>query len=62
MGGGFASRVETNFANYRYFGVSSLGHAPDKQVKIDTVSPVRVEDPFLWILYRLGLVKGRKDK
>jgi hypothetical protein len=62
MGGGFASRVETNFANYRYFGVSSLGHAPDKQGKIDTVSPVRVEDPFLWILYRLGLVKGRKDK
>jgi hypothetical protein len=62
MGGGFASRVETNFANYRYFGVSSLGHAPDKQGKIDTVSPVRVEDPFLWILYRLRLVRGRKDR
>jgi hypothetical protein len=61
MGGGFSNRVEANFNCFHYFGVSSLGHSPDQQGKIDTISPIRVEDPFLWILYQLKLIKGQKD-
>lgn len=62
MGGGFSNRVGTNFSKYNYFGVSSLGQAPNKDGKIETVSSIRVEDPFLWILCQLGLIKGRKGK
>lgn len=61
MGGGFSNRVETDFANFHYFGVSSLGQTPNEHGKLDTVSPIRVEDPFLWILNQLGLIKGRKE-
>jgi len=60
MGGGFTSRVETNFGQYHYFGISSLGRPPDENRKVETVSPIRVEDPFLWILFQLGLIdKGK---
>lgn len=61
-GAGISNRVETNFENYRYFGVSSLGRMPDKMGKLETISPIRVEDPFLWILHQLGLVKGQKNR
>lgn len=61
MGGGFSQLVETNFTRYHYFGVSSLGCTPTQDNRLETVSPIRVEDPFLWILYQLGLIKGRKD-
>lgn len=61
MGGGFSNRVNKDFKNFMYFGVSSLG-APPVNGKIGTVSPIRVEDPFLWILNELKWVKGRKGK
>lgn len=56
MGSGFTNRVETGFEKHHYFGVSSLGRSPDKTGKVETVSSIRVEDPFLWILYQLGLI------
>jgi hypothetical protein len=61
-GAGFDNRVETSFANYHYFGVSSLGRMPDKMGKLESISPIRVEDPFLWILLQLDLVNGRKER
>jgi hypothetical protein len=60
--GGLPGRVDSGFRNYQYFGTSSLGRPPDKKGNIETVSPIRVEDPFLWILYKLNLVKGRKGR
>jgi len=61
MGGGFSSRVETDFATFHYFGVSSLGRTPKAHGQIEAVSPLRVEDPFLWLLYQLKLIKSSKD-
>lgn len=61
-GAGISNRVETNFETFHYFGVSSLGRMPDRSGKLETVSPIRVEDPFLWILYQLDLVKGQKER
>jgi Double-GTPase 2 len=55
----FCSIIAEDFAHYSYFGVSSLGEPPDAHNHVSTVSPLRVEDPFLWILYQLGLLKGR---
>ena len=60
MGSGFSNRVEMDFANFQFFGVSSLGQTPSTRGELETVSPLRVEDPFLWLLFQLGLIKGRK--
>jgi hypothetical protein len=62
MGGGFSDRVKTNFSIFNYFGVSSLGSAPSKEGKVESISSLRIEDPFLWILYELGLIKAQKGK
>jgi GTPase SAR1 family protein len=62
MGAGFDDRVRTGFEDYQYFGVSSLGHKPDAHNKLQSVSPMRVEDPLLWILHRLKIIKGREVK
>jgi hypothetical protein len=61
MGAGFTNRIEANFAQYRFFGVSSLGRPPEG-VKVEMISPIRVEDPFLWILWQLGLIDKAKGR
>lgn len=55
----FCNYIEENFANYNYFGISSLGKQPNTRGHIDNVSPRRVEEPFLWLLYRNHLIKGQ---
>jgi hypothetical protein len=62
MGSGFCNMVRTNFSNFHYFGVSSLGRSPDSNGNLETISPIRIEDPFLWILHKLGFIKGRRGK
>ena len=58
----FYEEISLKFAQHRYFGVSSLGGQPDGQNRLSSVNPLRVEDPFLWILYQLGLIKGKKGR
>ncbi len=58
-GPGFSRRVQDGFAKGRFFGVSSLGQQPDRAGKVKTVASLRVEDPFLWILYELGRISGK---
>lgn len=58
MGSNFTNLVDTHFENYRFAAISSLGRAPDGS-KIDAINSIRVEDPFLWILYKIGLIKGK---
>ena len=57
----FMIGVENGFATYNFFGVSSLGDQPDANGHLTTVSPMRVEEPLLWLLYKLGLIKGKKE-
>ena len=57
----FCNIINTGFASYNYFGVSSLGEQPDND-HLSRVSPLRVEDPFLWLLYKLDLIKGKKRR
>ncbi|GHO86347.1 TRAFAC clade GTPase domain-containing protein [Dictyobacter formicarum] len=56
----FCKYVHEHFANYQYFGISSLGQPPDTLGHVSSVSPRRVEEPFLWLLYKNNLIKGQK--
>ncbi len=58
---GFYNEIDYNFANYRFFGVSSLGNQPSASGQVN-VEPLRVEDPFLWILHQFKMVKGKKGR
>jgi hypothetical protein len=57
LGSGFNKRLDDNFGKFRYFAASALGAPPGPDGHVTTVSPLRVEDPFLWILSELGLVR-----
>jgi len=46
-----------SFKKVAYFGVSALGHNLQNGILVADPAPVRVENPFLWILYPNGLIK-----
>ncbi|HOX41336.1 MAG TPA: hypothetical protein PK263_04030, partial [bacterium] len=49
------------FKTFSLFGLSALGSSPDRAGKISGgVTPFRIEDPLLWILYKKGVIEGRK--
>lgn len=64
----FKEVVELMFKEYKFFAVSALGGAtekiygPDgretggKKLVSDIVTPYRVVEPFLWVLYKLGII------
>ena len=56
----FCEKIRDSFPNSCYFGISSLGRQPGPGNRVDVVRPFRVEDPFLWILYRFGLIDVKK--
>lgn len=56
----FKNYVYSLFEYHAYFAVSSLGHNPvDKKVSF-TINPKRVCEPFLWLLWKLGYIEGRR--
>jgi hypothetical protein len=62
--GGVANNIlATTNANFRtkgFFAVSALGASPDEDGRVEKISPIRLEDPFLWILVEMGLIKKMK--
>lgn len=40
--------------NYKFFGVSALGHMPEEDNSLGKVEPYRVMDPLIWVLHKLG--------
>jgi hypothetical protein len=54
---GLLNTIENRFKTYRLFGVSAFGGPPNADGTLDQVSPKRVEDPLLWILSELKIVK-----
>ncbi|MFD9716257.1 hypothetical protein [Streptomyces sp. NPDC059076] len=65
-GGELHRRLDRDFADVSYFGLSSLGASPPATAPADVPTsgpqPVRVEDPLLWLLARRGLLTVRKSK
>ena len=57
-GGEFVRHVQSQFSDYSFFGLSALGAAPGAQNEIDRVSPHRVLDPLLWLLWRHKILKA----
>ncbi|MDR0887681.1 MAG: hypothetical protein LBM39_00640 [Candidatus Methanoplasma sp.] len=51
VSGSFTQTVK-EFRDSSYFAVSSLGSNPSGTMLTRGVSPMRVEDPFIWLLYR----------
>jgi len=47
--------IVVNFQDYAFFGVSATGCAAVNG-EYPRVDPIRVEDPLLWLLYRLGVI------
>lgn len=60
IGPSFSLSIEHNFHCYEFFAMSSLGHLPGQNNRLSTVSPRRVEDPFLWLLYKLGIINAKR--
>lgn len=58
MGTEFDQLVKSHFKDYHYFGMSALGKAPVNG-KLDGISPIRVEDPLLWIFSRFKVIKEK---
>ena len=52
--------AETKYKKVAFFGLSALGCNPHKDNKIPQVNPIRIEDPFLWLLKVNNLIKGKK--
>ncbi|MDX6527823.1 MAG: hypothetical protein QOH41_113 [Blastocatellia bacterium] len=62
VGPGLDLFLQHNFETFSYFGVSALGSPPDSQGRLPMgVAPFRVEDPLLWILHKLNVVRGRRN-
>ncbi len=59
-GGYLVQQVSTRYEKFSFFGLTALGCNPHVDGKIPRVIPHRVEDPFLWLLYQQGLIKGAK--
>ena len=59
----FINAVTTNFvaSKVNYFAVSALGNPPqredDGQVYLRHIDPIRILDPFLWMMAQEGLIK-----
>lgn len=59
----FKGAMDTYFGITGYFAVSSLGSNP-KNLQIDTstsVNPLRVDEPFLWLLYHMNYLDGGRE-
>ncbi|WP_289458329.1 hypothetical protein, partial [Klebsiella pneumoniae] len=58
----FYNVVDSSFVKgtVLYFGTSALGNPPVKdgnQVFLQHIDPIRILDPFLWMMAREGLIK-----
>jgi len=55
----FRNALRRRFANMGLFGVSALGSPPEMIRKGGAeFTPIRVDEPFLWILNKLGYIEG----
>jgi hypothetical protein len=52
---------KSRFSLTNYFAIAPLGCRADSDGKLRNYSPIRVEDPFFWILNQLGLSKGEPE-
>lgn len=57
--------IRANYRKFQYFAVSSLGTRPDytaSRLDPDSVRPIRVSDPLVWLLAHYKLVPTRNGR
>ncbi|MBP2000794.1 GTPase SAR1 family protein [Paenibacillus shirakamiensis] len=54
----FKGTMDVYFKDTAYFAVSALGSNPVDQRLQGVVSPIRVDEPFVWLLYKLNYIEG----
>jgi hypothetical protein len=54
--------ISTHFADFAFFGLTATGCSSDQNGRYPRIAPWRVEDPLLWLLYRLGVIPGRDGR
>ncbi|MEH7094816.1 TRAFAC clade GTPase domain-containing protein [Neobacillus vireti] len=57
----FVNAIDVYFRETSYFAVSALGSNPIEQQVSGIISPIRVDEPFIWLLYKLGVIEGRHE-
>ncbi len=63
LGPGLKNFLNGRFSTHGFFGVSALGQSPDADGRINkTLAPFRVEDPLLWLLYKLKVIGGNTTR
>ena len=56
--GEFLGHVKSQFQDWSFFGLSALGASPSEQGEIPRISPHRVLDPLLWLLWRNQILRA----
>lgn len=56
----FKDALDVYFTNTAFFAVSALGSNPVNQKVSGVVTPVRVDEPFIWLLHQLDYIEGRE--
>ncbi|TGV25926.1 hypothetical protein EN829_043685, partial [Mesorhizobium sp. M00.F.Ca.ET.186.01.1.1] len=56
----FKDALEVYFTNTAYFAVSALGSNPVNQKVSGVVTPIRVDEPFIWLMHQLDYIEGRE--
>jgi GTPase SAR1 family protein len=57
----FKGTMDVYFKETAYYAVSALGSNPVDQKLQTVVSPIRVDEPFIWLLYKLNYIEGRRE-
>ncbi|MNI55499.1 hypothetical protein D3C73_1104550 [compost metagenome] len=58
----FKDAVDVYFKDTAYFAVSALGSNPVNKQITGVVNPIRVDEPFVWLLYKLNYIEGSSAK
>lgn len=56
------NKVNTLYGNYSFFTLSALGEMPDEKLRLRNLTPLRVADPLLWILYQRGYIPAKPTR
>jgi GTPase SAR1 family protein len=59
---GVVSNVRREFPQTSLFAVSAFGEQPGSDHRIGSISPTRIADPLLWILWKLGYLRRRRSR
>ncbi len=58
--GGLVHDVRSSFRDVSFFGITSLGCQAKADKTLPRLSPRRVENPFLWLVHKIGYLNASK--